>query len=313
MIRIDTHHHFFPPGYAEKIGDEAIAGFLVSGRVPQWDASRSLEVLDRNGIATALLSLSSPAVSPVHSASRAKLARSCNEYAATLNRDHPGRFGSLATLPLPDIDQSLEEIQYASRDLQCDGFCLLSNYQGRYLGDACFAPIFEELDRHASVVFVHPTMPEPQPFSVNLPAASIEFPFDTTRAVASLLFSGTFVRYSNVRFVFAHAGGTIPLLSARLARLESQARFRDAVPGGVLASLKALYFDTALSVDPYTAAALLRFASPSRIVFGSDFPHAGTQIVDTALSDLRAAVPDLDVLEAIEHINARALLDKRSG
>ncbi|XUJ35959.1 amidohydrolase family protein [Bradyrhizobium japonicum] len=156
-------------------------------------------------------------------------------------------------------------------------------------------------------------MPEPQPFSVNLPAASIEFPFDTTRAVASLLFSGTFVRYSNVRFVFAHAGGTIPLLSARLARLEFQARFRDAVPGGVLASLKALYFDTALSVDPYTAAALLRFASPSRIVFGSDFPHAGTQIVDTALSDLRAAVPDLDVLEAIEHINARALLDKRSG
>ena len=104
-------------------------------------------------------------------------------------------------------------------ELKAEGICLLTNYGGRYLGDPKFDPVFEELNRRGAVVYVHPTE-GPCTCGFELPAASLEYPFDTTRAIASLLFSGTFSRARNIKFIFSHAGGTIPFIADRLARLE---------------------------------------------------------------------------------------------
>lgn len=308
MRVIDTHHHLLPPRYVDRVGEEAIGGLLVSGKVPQWSAEKSIEAMDRASVDLAILSLSSPGICTVTPNERVALARHCNEYAARLMQDYPRRFGSFATLPLPDFDASLAEIEYCLGDLSCNGFCLLTNYGGRYLGEDGFAPVLEELNRRSAIVFVHPAMPEPQAASLGLPAASLEFPFDTTRTIAGMLFNGTFARYRNIRFVFSHAGGTIPFLAARLARLESQERFKKNVPDGVIAELRRLYFDVALSVDSYTLPGLLRFAAPDHVVFGSDYPHAGPVIIDNALKALGAHGLGADMLDAITRANANGLL-----
>ncbi|HXI07305.1 MAG: amidohydrolase family protein [Bradyrhizobium sp.] len=311
MNVIDTHHHFLPPRYVDLVGEDAIAGLLVSGRVPEWSAEKSIEAMDRNSIDLAVLSLSSPGVCTVSPAERESLARHCNDYAATLMQDNPRRFGSFATLPLPDIEASLREIDHCSSNLRCDGFCLLTNYAGLYLGDDVFAPILQELDRRSAIVFVHPAMPDPQAASLGLPAASLEFPFDTTRTIAGMLFNGTLARYRNVQFLFSHAGGAIPFLAARLARLETLDRFKRNAPDGVIAELRRLYFDVALSVDSYTLPGLLRFAKPDHVVFGSDYPHAGPVIIDKALDTLRAHEPGADTLAAILRSNAISLLQRK--
>ncbi|MFT4116107.1 amidohydrolase family protein [Bradyrhizobium sp.] len=307
MNVIDTHHHFLPPDYVDEVGADPIARPLVSGRVPDWSPTASIEAMDRSGVGLAVLSLSSPALESLPPERRPAVARHCNEYAANLVRDYPGRFGFFATLPLVDIDASLREVEHCFHALGSSGVCLMTNYGGRYLGDPVLAPLLAELDRRDAVIFVHPTMPEPEPPSIGLPAASLEFPFDTTRTIASLMFSGVLLRYRRLRFIFSHAGGVVPLLAARLARLESQSRFREAVPEGVIAALKGFYFDTALSADDYALPGLLRLAAPDKVLFGSDFPHAGAVIIDKALESLRRSACASDILSAIEGDNARKL------
>jgi predicted TIM-barrel fold metal-dependent hydrolase len=188
-------------------------------------------------------------------------------------------------------------------NLSCNGVCLLSNYAGRYLGESDFAPILEELNRRRSIIFVHPTTPEPQA-ATEATLALLEFPFDTTRTIASLLFSGAFARYRQIRFIFAHAGGVAPFLAGRLARLEAQERFRGSVSDGVINELRRLYFDTALSVDPYILQGLLHFAAPAHILFGSDYPHAGNEILEKALAALQSRKLDPSMQTAIECKNA---------
>jgi predicted TIM-barrel fold metal-dependent hydrolase len=311
MTVVDTHHHFLPPRYMEEVGEAEISRLLVSGNAPEWTPAHSVEAMDRNGISFAILSLSSPALCTLDPTKRISLARYCNEYATRMAQDCPGRFGSFATLPLPDMEASLREIEYCADTLSCDGFCLMTNYSGQYLGDEYFAPLFEELNRRKSTIFVHPAVPAPMSAALGLPPATLEFPFDTTRTIANLLFTGSLSRYSNIRFIFSHAGGTVPFLAARLARLENQARFREQVPNGVVNELARLYFDTALSTDKFSLPGLLRLASPERVLFGSDYPHAGEAIGDRALESLRSLDLDAGLLRKIEQGNALGFLGER--
>ncbi|WFU75453.1 amidohydrolase family protein [Bradyrhizobium sp. CB2312] len=305
--RVDTHHHFLPPAYVEAVGDRPIARTLVSGRAPAWSPSHSIDAMDRNGIQTAVLSLSAPGFVCTDAAGTAKLCRVCNEYAARMTRDHRGRFGSFASLPLPDVDGSLREIAYCLDVLGAEGICLLSNYGGVYLGASQFAPVLEELDRRKALIYVHPTE-GPCECVCGLPPASLEFPFDTTRTIASLMFSGSFAKYRNLRFIFSHAGGTIPFLAERLARLEARPEYREAVPDGVLQQLGKLYFDTALSANELALGALLRLTSVDHVLFGSDYPHAPEMTMSRSIRCLSELVPSPADLEKVERENALRLM-----
>jgi predicted TIM-barrel fold metal-dependent hydrolase len=304
--RIDVHHHILPPPYVEAVGEAAIGALLVSGRAPQWTPQASVEAMDRNGIATAVTSMSAPAFG--RGAGARKLARQCNDYAAAMRRDHPGRFGVFATLPLPDIDGSLAEIAYAFDELKADGIGLLTNYDGLYPGDPAIAPVFEELDRRGAVVFFHPAAAEPCNCLCGMPAATLDFPFDTTRAVASLLLNGTFARHRNIRFVFSHAGGTVPFLAGRLARLERRPEYRPQLPDGVMAELKRLYFDTALSANRFAFAALLQLTTVEQVLFGSDYPFAPEDTMTATVAGLAGLGLTTAELAAIERDNALRLL-----
>jgi predicted TIM-barrel fold metal-dependent hydrolase len=245
-----------------------------------WTPARALEELDRHGIATAITSISTPGVWFGDALPARTIARECNEYAAQMARDHPGRFGNFAAIPLPDVEGSLAEIAYACDTLGADGIGLLTSYGDRWPGDPAFAPVFDELERRKAVVFVHPTAPACcRALIPEVPAPVTEFLFDTTRAVTSLLCSGTFARCPSIRFIFCHGGGTLTVLSSRIESfVRRHEPMSELLPNGAIHALRQLYYDIANTTNPPAFAALTSLIPVSQILFGSDFPYVPASV-----------------------------------
>jgi predicted TIM-barrel fold metal-dependent hydrolase len=266
--RIDTHSHVVPPEYADWLrGKGILAGGLP---IPSWDIDETLSLMDRYGIAAAVLSVSTPGVHLGDGADARGMARHVNDFAAQAVRDHPTRFGFFATLPLPDVDGALDELDRAFDILGADGVVVLANQAGVYLGDPAFDPVFDELQRRRAVAFVHPSLvPGLDPLD-GIPAFIADFLLDTTRAAVSLARSGTLERCPDVRIILAHAGGFVPYAAYRLAFAASSGL--DVRHG--LSLLQRFYFDIALSSSPSALPSLLAFTSPDHVTFGSDWPYA---------------------------------------
>jgi predicted TIM-barrel fold metal-dependent hydrolase len=298
---IDVHHHILPPRFVAEQRDD-ILYFARDPKVLDWSPARALEQLDRFEIDTAFTSLGVPG------ASDPKLARDCNEYAADLARAHPGRFGVLASLPLADVDASLAELAYAFDELHADGIGLLSNYDGCHLGDARFAPLLEELDRRRAVVHVHPISPPgcrgalagyPDPF--------LEFPFDTTRTITSLLYGGALTRWPGIGWVFSHGGGATAVLAQRIVALASMT---GSIPDPLDQLSQRLHVDAVTTTSDGAFTAVRELFGPDRIVFGSDYPYVP---IEATAAGLRALDLDEDVRSAIGRDNALRLLNARAS
>jgi predicted TIM-barrel fold metal-dependent hydrolase len=263
-----------------------------------WTPARAVEEMDNNGIATAVTSLGLPGVWLGDAKAARSLARACNEYAAQMVRDYPGRFGFFAALPLPDREGSLREIAYVLDVLKADGIGLLTSYGDKWPGDPTFAPVFEELNRRKTVVFIHPALPGCCGHLMpGIPASTIEFLFDTTRAITSLLVNGTFSRFPDVRFIFCHAGGTMPMVAARIsAFVQRHKEVADHVPNGVSYELKKLYYDVANSTNPSSMAALMNQVPTSQMLFGSDFPYVPASVTANGLDHFGLSASDLQAV-----------------
>ena len=313
MHRIDVHHHIVPPKYVEAVGAARV--FRQSGRANPpsagWTLQKSLEQMDANGIATALTSLSAPGTWFGDVEQGRRLSRECNEYAAQLARDYPGRFGTLVSLPLPDVEGSLREIEYAFDVLKADGVVLMTSYDNRWLGEKAYAPVFEELDRRRAVVLFHPTVaPCCECLMTDIPDALVEFMFETVRTVVSMLYSGSFTRYSKMRFIVPHCGSAVPLLKARISGLSNWNRqIAERLPNGPLHELKKLYYDTALSARPECFGPLLELVTAKNIVLGTDYPWGGMTVADTIAGVVRQGF-SVEELRSIERDNALALFPK---
>jgi predicted TIM-barrel fold metal-dependent hydrolase len=231
--------------------------------------------MDKDRVGTAVLSISSPGIYFGDKAEARHMARLCNEYAAQMGRDHKDRFGLFAAVPMPDVDGTLAEIQHALDVLKADGIGFTTSYDDLYPGDARFAPVFDELNRRKAVAYFHPlAAPCCGHVVPGVPASVIEYPQDTARAVLSLLSSGALARYRDIRFIFSHAGASIPVLSGRIANsLKPRKDLAQIAPDGVENELKKLHYDTANSAYAPTMAALLSFVPASQVLFGSDFPY----------------------------------------
>lgn len=238
-----------------------------------WSPQVAIDAMDRGGVQKALLSITTPGTWFGDDAAARRLARECNEFAATTIARHRGRFGMFVALPLPDVTGSLEEIAYGLDTLRADGVGLFTSYGGKYLGDPTFDPVLAELDRRRTVVFVHPTNPK---CCTNLLAAIpepvIEFGTDTTRAIANVIFTGTSARYPHLRLIFCHAGGTMPFLIERFANLARDPRYNTLLPNGFLTEARRFYYDTAQTTMAAPLGALLKVVPISQVIFGSDFP-----------------------------------------
>ena len=275
---VDTHFHFYPPTYQKLWLDWEDARKIphFTGQVA-WTKSKMLEDMDKAGIRTGVLSLAStPSIwldLPPDQA--AKMARECNEYGAELVRDYPGRFGLFATLSMLDVDTTLKEIEYAFDTLKADGVGLQSNYGDKWLGNAKYKPIFDELNRRKAVVYVHPLVASCcGNLSVGTFPAVIEVPHDTTRSITSLLLSGGFARWRDVKWIFSHAGGTMPMMAGRINSFYGQRPdLKDYAPEGIEGELRRLYYDTANATFAPNMAALMKLVPASQITYGTDYPY----------------------------------------
>ncbi|MBS0234162.1 MAG: amidohydrolase [Proteobacteria bacterium] len=325
---IDVHHHIVPDQYVKALARKGITKAL-GVPLPKWNLNTTLDVMDQNEIATSVISISAPGVyfgnvdEPLPFARQ--LAHDTNDICAEIVADHSDRFCAFATLPLPDIDAALRELEYALDHLKFDGVALFSNYDGYYLGDSKFEALHAELNRRKVVVFIHPSSPPGLEQShLGLPEALLDVCFDTTRAAYSLVVHGVMQRHPDISFILSHAGGTLPYLAGRVsmtAKLLANAHGigpaigdaaglvsrifpglkdsmpellkyyinfkKNVIPDGPEYFLRKFHYDTALSASPHTFASLLTVVDSSRILFGSDYVFATRDAVPLTIRGIQ--------------------------
>jgi predicted TIM-barrel fold metal-dependent hydrolase len=273
--RIDVHAHFLPEVYARALARAGLKTLDGGFPVPRWSGEAAIEMMDRQDIATAMVSLSSPSAHFLPPAERPALVREVNDAGAELVRGHPGRFGYFASLPMPDIPASLSELRRAFDELGVDGVILQTNTDGTYLGAPAFAPILAELNRRKATLFLHPTSPPCfEAVGLGRPAPLLEFPLDTTRTIVDLIYARALQANPDIKVIVPHGGAALPALIARIAAFANVPFIepRPASEAEVFETLERLYYDVALSAHPVPFAALRRIAPITQILFGSDWP-----------------------------------------
>ncbi len=269
--KIDMHVHYLPEAYRKALLNcvEENSNELPT---PEWSPQIHLEAMKHLNVSTSMLSITLPNIKFGYSKNAKILSREVNQYGAELVKKHSEKFGLLASLPLPNVEDSVKEIQYAMDILHADGFTLPTNTQGVYLGNACLDPIFEELNKRKAVVVLHPNKPSCVPKNVasDLPIPMMEFFFDTTRTVTNMILKGTLRRFPNIKFIIPHAGAFLSTLADRIAA------YLQMKPGNkidVYAELKGLYYDVAGVCLPRQLANLLQIVEIDHLVYGSDYPY----------------------------------------
>ena len=265
---IDVHHHFEPSG-------------KNNGGAP-WTIDMALDQLDTNGVDTAI-AYAGPIFETDPAAARKK-ARDFNEWSTKLCQAHPGRFGLFASLPMNDVEGSLAEIAYALDELKADGIGLVTNYQDAWLGDPKFDPIFQELNRRKAVVFVHPLQAdcctpatlsyEKQPIS----AAWAEYPTNTARTILSLWGAGTTQRLPDIKFIFSHGGGIMPLLLGRIDGFSDwfsvgPEKLKALFPNGIYAEYAKFYVEFAQAYAPESFELIRKITPSTHLLFGTDYSY----------------------------------------
>jgi predicted TIM-barrel fold metal-dependent hydrolase len=307
--RIDTHHHFFSPRYVAELDKVGQAPPIVKN----WTLNKTLDDMAKAGVATSMLSVTTPQASFTDAAGARRMARESNEHAARLGQDHKGKFGSFAMLPMQDPDSALRELEYALDTLKADGIGLLTSYvhEGRdkWLGDPQFAPVMDELNRRKAILYTHPTAANCcRTVLTDVPPTVIEFGTDTTRTITDIVFSGTAARCPDVQFIFSHAGGTLPFLTERFLKMPVlNPKLQARVPRGVLFELQRFHYDTAWSAHPGALASLMKLVKVSQVLFGSDYPYRTGVDHVKGLSDYGFSNADL---RAIGRDNAVRLMPR---
>lgn len=313
VSKIDVHAHYLPADYREALianGHAEPDGFPV---LPEWSAEAHLAMMDRLGIGTSMLSVSTPGVA--FGADPATWARRVNEAGARTVRDHPGRFGLFASLPLPDVEAARAELAYALDDLGADGVVLLTNVEGVYVGDERFDPLFADLDRRRAVLFLHPTSPACfEATSLGYPRPMLEFLLDTTRAVADLVLRGRLERHPRIELIVPHAGAALPVLADRIAGLAGVFSLggRDAGEIDVIGTLQRLHYEIGAGFPfPRHITALLELVDPGRLVYGTDFPFGGVQGIEANADTLEhSTLLAPDEMQSVLRGNAESLFPR---
>ena len=305
--RIDFHAHAILPSYVDalkklKIDAAAEEGFPL----PKWNVESHLQFMEDAGIDFTVLSMATPHISDKSAA------RAINEEFAALCRRFPKKFGFVATLPLPLVEGSIEEFNYATKKLGALGVKVASNSDGVYLGDERLDPIFSALNEKNSLVIIHPSPARQLPRSgvvTGKVMALFEYPVDTTRAVLNMLANGTLEKFPRLKIVVPHCGSFLPYMKQRAgAMFQMLASMNLMPPTDFAASFGKLFFDTAGDPMPEQFDMLLKVASLDKIIFGTDYPYVPAQILLRKKKFFDEELSRRGWTEKIYIDNARALL-----
>ena len=292
-MKLDLHTHYYPETYFQMIRDaHAQSEFSFdkdpTGRTiithrgarffgitpPMTDPAKRLEDMDRVGIDTEVISLSTPNIFFADEKHQPEAARIINDSYAELIARHPARFKGFASIPMDSPDAAARELHRAIDELKMNGVILLSNIRGRALTSPVYRPFFEEANRMKLCIFLHPMIPvNSEPYNEFVLGPLVAFPFDTSLAVARMCFSGLLREFPDIRWIIGHAGGAIPYLMERLDngyRDFAECRVNiDRLPS---AYLKKLYYDT-VTFSPHTLRMVRDLVGVEHMVMGSDYPH----------------------------------------
>lgn len=313
---IDVHTHFIPQSYLDALSSVGVSAKEVGFPLAVWNAQERLDLQEREGIQTEILSLSSPGLRYFQKDKAAQLCRGFNDELAEIVKSNPQSFGGLATLPLPDIDASLSEITRAYDELGLDGIVLMSNYEEAYLGDSMFAPVLEELNHRKAVIFIHPTETAGNAqLTFGYPAPMVEYPAETTRTIVNLLDNETITRCPGIRWVASHGGGTLPLLINRLQEIFPWKRKPDpeATAKKIADQIASIYWDMAIVCYKAPLLAIQASHPATKMVMGFDLPFYPNDQIHVAKQNLAAFNGFSDQeKQAIDHGNALELFPRLS-
>ncbi|MEO8336120.1 MAG: amidohydrolase family protein [bacterium] len=291
MRIIDVHNHFYPPAYIDLLrsGESVVTVTTDADGNPEIhypgdynvavpghrDIAYRQEVLEREGVDTQILTLTTPGTHVEAPATAANMARLINASFAQIIAERGPRFAALATLPLNDPTASVIELRRAMDDHGFPGAMLFSNVNGVSLADERFWPLYDLANERGAVMHIHPTNP------INVDAMQeywlmplVGFLFDTTIAAAHLVFSGVAERFPNITWVLSHAGGAIPYLAERLDRgYEAFKECRANITRPPSDYLRTWYYDT-VNFDTNALELAITFAGAQHVMAGSDYPHA---------------------------------------
>jgi predicted TIM-barrel fold metal-dependent hydrolase len=315
---IDCHNHFGSPAYVKALmakDGKHVAGYTTWFALQNWknwSPAKAVEDMDKQGTQTCMLSCTTPGAWFGNPEETRNMVREMNEYGARMVSDYPGRFGLFALLPLPTIEDSLKEIEYAFDTLHADGVGLMSSHDLHWHGDVIFRPVFDELNRRNAIVYTHPIdSPCCQDIQPGVGPPTIEYNTDTARTIFSLIQADAAARYSNIKFIFSHAGGTMPSLIERF--LGGPDTINDtlaasAAPNSRLYHLRRFYYDTAQSPNVVQMQGLKTIVGIGQIVFGSDYPFGAG--MGKHLIGLQKAGFTPDELRLIHRENALKILPR---
>lgn len=312
--RIDTHHHFVPSVYATAV----LKNGTKEWPSPKWSTAASEKLCSDRGIATAILSLTSPGVDIESTSSgQVSIARDANNTGASVRDSNPTKWGFFATIPNPVRfeKEALTELRRAFDDLHADGVTLMTSYAGKYLGDASFEPLWAELNRRHAVVFIHPTSAPGNNVQVNkfLLPPMLDFTFETTKTACDLILSGTIKRHPNVKIILSHGGGNLPWIWHRVAQLPKHMKMSGMSQDDFREQARSFYFDTALTGWGDNVRLLLKFAKPGHVFYGSDFPYAPDGSIKDMANGLDAVLnEDTELKHAVNWGNALKLFPRLS-
>jgi len=295
---VDVHSHLLTPEYIANL--ERHNALMDEGfPLPKYDAETHLKWMDEAGVRVSVLTMAAPQPSFGDAAENAAVIRRVNETAATLKREHSGRFLFCAALPQLDVKAAIAEVEYAFDVLRADGVKLATNVGGQYLGSPELEPLMDALDTRKAVVILHPHRPEPVSWEVmgQTPLAMQEYLSETTRTVCNMISRNVLARHPNIRLVVPHCGAYLPLALPRMKALAPVMKANGLV-GDIdfEANLRGLYYDLAGAPLPDTLRALLTIATPDRLLYGSDFPYAAPKALSAGLKRLSATLDDMPEL-----------------
>ena len=314
---IDFHHHARPQAFFDALAE--LGRTTMGGRPfpPGWTVDGALTLMDRVGIETAVLSAPDADLLYRDRAIALRLSRLMNELFAGSIADRPARFAAFASLPMPHLDDALRETAYALDTLKLDGVMLSTSYDGHFLGSPQFDPLLAELDRRRALVFVHPVSPMGMnQLALDFPASLMEYAFDTTRCIANLIRHKMPERFPHLRFIFSHAGGTMPYLTARLSLMDyffdsSRGMRPEEDRAAIVHGLRTFYYDLALSSTDEVVALLADVVGLDRVVFGSDYPQVPESYIRaTAHTVWHTAAADREQRRRMAYGNGLTLLPR---
>lgn len=305
---IDVHSHPLLPDYVA-----AIQGHTGDMPLPPWSIEQHLQVMDDHGIRGSVLSL--PNADELREGDAgARLLHELNEQLSDLVSAHPDRLGAFGSLPMDDVDRALDEVVHVLDDLGLDGVALSAQHGGVHLGEPAFEPLLDELDRRGAVVFVHPGTPAGYDAAQPLHVSALEFMFETTRMVATMVLSGSLARHPRLQVIATHAGGTVPYLANRLALISQMPwayRGGPALsPAEVMAGIAGFHYDLTASASPMQLQALTRVVGTDRLLMGFDQPMMPSGTIGAAIDGIDGFLTDAQVCEAVHHGNAERLFPR---